>query len=315
MRSVRQARKPRDGRGKQGRSSARGVARGAAQQPFGRRKSLRGNPISRALRAVHAFLDLRRPMLIMTLVIVLLTALAGLFASGVVGRTVHRTAAGFDTLLADAGFGVSQVHLSGNLRTPQVTVVAALGFTPGQSIFSVDLPAARARLMALPWVAEAGVKRRYPDDIIVRIVEKQPFARWQTPKDSYVVERSGAVITDKGLDQFRRLPLLLGDGAPQNAAPFIAAVDGHRAIAARVYAYQYQSGRRWNLLLDDGVVAKLPETGWRKQLDTLEHLIVDKGVLERDIVEIDLRSPTQYFFVTKTGEPKEKKPTVSGRAI
>ena len=42
---------------------------------------------------------------------------------------------------------------------------------------------------------------------------------------------------------------------------------------------------------------KLPETGWQKQLDALEHLIVDKGILERDVTEIDLRSPTHYFFV------------------
>ena len=42
---------------------------------------------------------------------------------------------------------------------------------------------------------------------------------------------------------------------------------------------------------------KLPETGWQKELDALEHLIVDKGILERDVTEIDLRSPTHYFFV------------------
>ena len=59
---------------------------------------------------------------------------------------------------------------------------------------------------------------------------------------------------------------------------------------------QLVSGRRWNLLLDDGVIVKLPEQGWEKQLGTLEHLIVDKGVLERDISEIDLRSPDNYFF-------------------
>jgi cell division protein FtsQ len=81
---------------------------------------------------------------------------------------------------------------------------------------------------------------------------------------------------------------------------------------ARVKAYQYQSGRRWNLLLDDGVVVKLPEFGWQKQLDVLDHLIVDKGVLEDDIREIDLRSATHYFFVRKTGE--DKKPE-AGSAI
>ena len=253
-------------------------------------------------------------MLLMTLVIVVLTALAALFASGVIGRSVRQVNAAANVLVADAGFGIAQVHLTGNVRTAPVTIMAALGFSPGQSIFAADLPSARARLLELPWVADAEVKRRYPDDVIVRIVEKQPYARWQAPNGLTVVERSGGLITDKGVEAFPHLPLLVGDGAPQAAVGFVDAVAGHRAIVARVRAYQYQSGRRWNLVLDDGVIVKLPEFGWQKQLDVLDHLIVDKGILERDVVEIDLRSATHYFFVHKGSDDKEKK-TEEGSAI
>ena len=63
--------------------------------------------------------------------------------------------------------------------------------------------------------------------------------------------------------------------------------------------------RRWNLILDDGVVVQLPETGWQKQLDTLEHLIIDKSILEHDVTQIDLRSPTHYFFLLKNGDKKD----------
>jgi cell division protein FtsQ len=94
-------------------------------------------------------------------------------------------------------------------------------------------------------------------------------------------------------------------GAPQGGADLVQAIAQHRAVVARVRAMQRISGRRWNLILDDGVVVKLPEEGWRQQLDSLEHLIVDKSVLERDIVEIDLRSPDNYFFVLRSGEQQQ----------
>jgi cell division protein FtsQ len=311
---VRQAQKSRGGRGRQGRTPVRGAGRGAAQLSFGRRRKPPNNAVSRLFAHLRAFLSFRRPMLVMTLVILILTALAGLFASGVIGRTVHHLGATADAVVADAGFGIAKLHLAGNVRTAPETILAALGFAPGQSIFTADLPSARARLLRLPWVAEAEVKRRYPDDIGVRIVEKQPFARYQSPKGLYVMERSGRLITDKDLEPFANLPLLAGDGAPRAAAAFIDAVVRHRAIVARVRTYLYQSGRRWNLLLDDGVIVKLPESGWQKQLDALEYLIVDKGILERDLAEIDLRSPTLYIFVTKSGERKERK-TERGRAI
>ena len=41
------------------------------------------------------------------------------------------------------------------------------------------------------------------------------------------------------------------------------------------------------------------------QLDTLEHLIADNAILERDVTEIDLRSPSQYFFVLRGGGKKD----------
>ena len=82
----------------------------------------------------------------------------------------------------------------------------------------------------------------------------------------------------------------------------------HRAIVGARQAYQYQSGRRWNLLLDDGVIVKLPETGWHKQLDALEYLIVDKGILERDFAEIDLQVADAILLRhARSGEQKDKK--------
>ena len=65
------------------------------------------------------------------------------------------------------------------------------------------------------------------------------------------------------------------------------------------------SQRRWNLILNDGVTVKLPEQNWTKELDALEHLIIDNGVLERDITQIDLRSSTHYFFLLRNGEKKD----------
>jgi hypothetical protein len=37
----------------------------------------------------------------------------------------------------------------------------------------------------------------------------------------------------------------------------------------------------------------------------LEHLIVDKGILERDIAEIDLRAHDNYFVVLRSGQRQQ----------
>jgi cell division protein FtsQ len=254
---------------------------------------------------------LKRPMLALTAGLVVLALLAGLLVSGVAGRTLHGVKTAISGAVSDAGFGVYEIRITGNRRVPTDTIFAALGLRPGQSIFFIDLPGARARIMALDWIQSADVVRRYPDAVTVTVVEKRPFALWQTPPDKNgqsrlaVVERSGGVITTIDAEKFSKLPKLVGEGAPEAAGELVDAVLNHRAVSARVAAYERVSGRRWNLLLNDGVVVKLPETGWLKELDALEHLIVDNGILERNVTEIDLRSPAQYFFVLKSGEKRD----------
>jgi cell division protein FtsQ len=193
--------------------------------------------------------------------------------------------------------------------------MAALGVRAGQPIFNVDVREARLRLLQLPWVAETDVMRRYPDDISVHIVERSPYARWQTDKGLVLVERQGRVILPENNGKFAKLPLLMGEGAPLQAAGFVEAVSRYRGIVKRVSAYQYQSARRWNLLLDDGVVVKLPEIGWQKELPVLEHLIVDKGILESDIREVDLRNPLYFYFQLRNGVEHKEKRSDTGSAI
>jgi len=291
--------------------ATRGAAARASRKPdAGRRASSRRAPpppniFRRAWENMQGWLLLRRPLMSLTALLMIAAFVTALFVGGTVTRSLasNPILAG---IVDGAGFGISNVHLYGNKRTPPESILAALGFEPGQSIFDADVHAARARLMKLDWVADADVRRRYPDDISVRVFEKLPFALWQAPDGKlWVVQRDGSLITTTGVSEFKHLPLLVGDGG-SNAADIVDAVAQHRAVLARVRAYQRVSDRRWNLILDDGVVVKLPELKWQPELDTLERLIIDKGILERDVVEIDLRSPTQYFFVLKSGEKKNE---------
>ena len=242
----------------------------------------------------------------------LLALLLALAVTGVLGRGFQGVKLAGNTVSADAGFSIRSIHISGERRTPTATIAAALDLRQNQSIFSADLAAARARLLALDWVASADVVRRYPDSITVTIVEKRPFALWQAPPDASgnarlaVVERSGGVITSQGAESFTRLPKLVGAGAPAAAAELVDLVQSQRAVSARIAAYEYVSQRRWNLILNNGVIVKLPEQNWQKEIDAVERLIIDKGILEKDVSEIDLRSPTHFFFLMRSGERKDE---------
>jgi cell division protein FtsQ len=287
-------------------ASRRAPPRVAADRPaFGKRKNFRTDPISRLLRAVKNAFNPRRPKFALTIVVFLIAAFAGLLVTG----TIHRAAAAVDgainTVVADAGFRIATVPLTGVRYADPDQISDKLGFRAGDSIFGIDPQAARQNLLTLEWVKDATVAVRYPDSVAVHIVEKTPFALWQSDHGLFAVDRDGKPIAIVEAARFKHLPLFFGD-APEDASDLVEAIGTHRAVAARVKAMQRVSGRRWNLVLDDGVLVKLPEDNWGRELGTLEHLIVDRGVLERDIAEIDLRLHDNYFFVLRHPAPPRK---------
>jgi hypothetical protein len=65
----------------------------------------------------------RRPVLLLSLGVVLFALIAALFASGVIGRAIHGVNDTIDAVIADAGFGISEIHLAGNGRVPPETIL------------------------------------------------------------------------------------------------------------------------------------------------------------------------------------------------
>jgi len=242
----------------------------------------------------------RRPMLTLTVMLVCAGGIMGLVSGG----HLSRLADGVESGIAHAGFAVGDISLAGAERTSAADAYAALGIERGQSIFAVNAAEARARLLDLPWVGDAEVRRSLPGTVTIRLIEKRPFALWRNGKAIVVIERSGAVITEVDVGGFDRLPLFAGSGAPEAAAPFLDAVRPYRAVTARLQTIQRMGERRWDLLLAGGVTVKLPEEGWESQLAELEMLIVEKAILERDIEMIDLRYPDNYVFRLHNGDSR-----------
>jgi cell division protein FtsQ len=253
----------------------------------------------------------RRPVLVLSCSLAAAAVAAGIWHGGYIGVAADAVDRGVERGLTAQGFAVHRISLSGEERTAADAAYEALAIQPGDPMFALKPDAARARLLELPWVGDAEVRRIFPDEISVRLIEKRPFALWSSAGSLWVVERSGAIISSADRTAFPRLTLLLGEGAPDAAPPIVDAVRKQRAIDARLEALERVGDRRWDVHLAGGVVVRLPEQGWEGQLADLETLIVEKGVLERDIDVIDLRYPDNYVFKLRNGDsrpvPRERR--------
>lgn len=208
---------------------------------------------------------------------------------GVPQRWWQRTA----VAAADAGFEVRHVEISGTHHLGRMPVYGAALDGATNSMLLVDLPAARARLLALPWVADASVGRRLPDTLIVDIVERRPVALWQYHQRLAVIDRTGQPLATAGLERFGKLPLVVGPGANRRAGEILARLDRHPDLAANVDAALLVGGRRWDLKLHSGETMALPEGDAATERALVQFAILDKsrGLLAKGFTRFDLRTP------------------------
>ncbi|HYC04278.1 MAG TPA: cell division protein FtsQ/DivIB [Azospirillaceae bacterium] len=225
------------------------------------------------------------------------------------GSLATATASARESVLevsARAGLSVGEVLVKGRKEAEREQVLAALGVQRGTPILAFDPHAARAALEALPWVQSATVERRLPDTIFVSLVERAPMAIWQHDKKLHLVDADGVVLTDKGLERYQDLPILVGADAPRYGRDLLTALAAEPVLAGRVEAAVLVGGRRWDLRLDNGIDVKLPEHNYAAALRQLATVQQTNGVLERDIVAVDLRIPDRLVVQTAAQAAQRK---------
>jgi cell division protein FtsQ len=247
-------------------------------------------------------------------------ALAAALAGAVVasrsplGQTALTHAA--DTLIeGSAAFGltVSDIRVEGRATTDRATILAALAAGRGTPILAISPSRAKAQLEALPWVRSAVIERRLPDTIYVRLVERKPLALWQHDGRLELIDREGAVIAVSRLDQFAKLPIVVGEDAAGRAAQLLDKLAVEPELAARVTAAVRVGGRRWNLRIDNAIDVLLPEedlAGAWAQLARFERL---NSILKREVQAIDLRLPDRLVLRVSPEVPKEPPNPKKGR--
>ncbi len=235
-----------------------------------------------------------------------------LWSNGWIQRSLERTELALLAATADAGLELDDVLVEGRKRTERSVVLETLGVVRGQPILAFDPHAAKARLERLPWIRGATVERRLPDVIHVRLVERQPLARWQNQGRIAVIDRRGEVIPGADPKSFARLLVVVGEGAADRTPDLLAMLNGEPELRSRVSAAVWVRGRRWNLRLDDSIDVRLPEQNPGAAWAELARAQREHGVLRRDVAVVDLRLPDRLVVRTTSEAAPKRAPGRGG---
>jgi cell division protein FtsQ len=247
-------------------------------------------------------------------------ALALLGAIGIYGAMLGGQYAAFtasegtipDFLARTAGFGIKGVMIAGAHELSQQQVLDALGIRPTNSLLFLDVAKLRDKLVGLPLVKDASVSKLYPNRVMVEIEERRPFALWQKDGAVKIIAADGTPIPTLDEARFVSLPFVVGDGANARIAEYFALLDAAGDLRAQIKAGILVAERRWTLKMTNGVEVALPETGAAAAVAELARLQRQFGVLDKNIVALDLRFPGR-LIARLPGQPADPQAPKGGQ--
>lgn len=189
---------------------------------------------------------------------------------------------------AEAGLSVGEINISGQTLTSEQAIFDALGIQPDTSTLAFDVESARERIAALPAIDTVTVRKTYPADVTVSVTEKVPVARWRVDGITFVIDSTGAQIGEDG-GAYSDLPLVIGDGAADDALVMIRALSYVPQLQDGLVALSRIADRRWDMIYDTGLRIQLPEQGVAQALVKLAAYQSEYQLLQRDLDVIDLR--------------------------
>ena len=222
-------------------------------------------------------------------------------------------------LSARAGLVVDQTLIFGRVHTSPEHIRDALALQAGMPLLAFDVQEAQARLESLPWIKQAIVERRWPNQVVVHLVERDAIALWQDGTRFTLIDAEGVEIRALNpLPVARTLPLLVGPGAPAAAADLLRRLEDFPELRSRLKAAVRVSNRRWDIRLDaiesGGLTLRLPEGDFTAALDRLLDLDRQQGLFVRNLELIDLRY-SDRLIVRPVGDTTDRPlpPTGPGR--
>ncbi len=219
-------------------------------------------------------------------------------------------------VLLDSGyFEVRQIRVEEQVRVSEGEILEASDIKLGDSMFDLELYMIGRKIEEHPWIATAYVERSFPDQVVIRVVERQPRAIIDLDY-LYYVDKSGVVF--KMLDAGDQLgyPVITGinrqyllENPDQTQDCLNLALRLMDELANRSLFnlddvseihYDQQEGLILHTLIG-GVPVRLGTQGFEGKLDRLEAIYddleprllalkyIDLNVADRVIVKVDTK--------------------------
>lgn len=201
----------------------------------------------------------------------------------------------FIEISSELGFKLNNIVIEGQNNLNIKQVLAKFNADNNTPIFLIDLEEIKEILLESKWVKQVFVMRKLPNTIVIKIIETKPIGIWQIMHKFFVIDNKGNIIDDN-VDKFSYLPHFVGNQANIYAAQLLEIIANRANILDNIQSVVRVGNRRWNFILNNNAIIKIPEQNIKAALDFLDQQYFANLNVMQNVKVLDMRDQEKYYI-------------------
>ena len=199
-------------------------------------------------------------------------------------------------ILINNGFIIKNIEISGINHLNKNDIIKIISTYNDINIFSVNIKNIYKEIKNNTWIKKASIKIIYPNTIKILLTEKKPIAIWQNRYGNSLITKSGDVIFEKNLEEFKNyLPIVIGQNAHRKVQSILNILSKNKNFLANIWSLTFVNERRWDVHFNQGLTIKLPSKSLEKAWEKVLYLDKEFNILKLGLTELDLRNSRQII--------------------
>ncbi len=172
----------------------------------------------------------------------------------------------------NSSFNIKKIKIENNSILKSNEIKERINFLYSKNLFFLNTRDIEKNLKKETFIESFTIKKIYPNTLRILVIEKKPIAILINKKKKFYVSDKGDLMNFKYISKYKNLPTVIGGGKKfYTLYEELQSIKFPKEIIKSYYFFQ--SGR-WDLIMYDGKVIKLPI---KEYLSSLENFMDTKN--------------------------------------
>ena len=153
-------------------------------------------------------------------------------------------------------FNIKEIKIENNLLLQSEDIIKSLKPIYDKNLINLNYRLIEEELLKNTFVESFNIKKKYPNTLIIKIVEKKPIAILQNKKKKYFISDKGDLISYVDMAKYKDLPIAFGNG--EDFYSLYKELKNIKFPLRMIKSFYFFESGRWDLVMYDEKVIKLP---------------------------------------------------------